>query len=256
MPRNPLVGMPLIRNSKRLGDLHHRRSPIIVASAFMKDVLLYNGFAADRISVLPYFTYLPEPEASGHGSKEPLVLALGRIVPEKGMHYLIKAFSRLRPPSKLTIVGDGPALPSLKNLAENLGISSRLLYSGWLSHDKLDALYRRSSMVVVPSVWPEPFGIVGIEAMAYGKPVIAFDVGGISEWLEDGKTGFIIKLRDEAALAEKLNLLLQNPNLALRMGTQARESVEKRFVPDIHVERLLSIFNKAVIAFHMKNDNP
>ena len=111
-------------------------------------------------------------------------------------------------------------------------------------------------MVVVPSVWPEPFGIVGIEAMAYGKPVIAFDVGGISEWLEDGKTGFIIKLRDEAALAEKLNLLLQNPNLALRMGTQARESVEKRFVPDIHVERLLSIFNKAVIAFHMKNDNP
>ena len=252
MPRNPLVGMPLIRNSKRLGDLHHRRSPIIVASAFMKDVLLYNGFAADRISVLPYFTYLPEPEAFGHASKEPLVLALGRIVPEKGMHHLIKAFSTLRPPSKLTIVGDGPALPSLKKLAHDLGIPSRVHFPGWLSHDKLDALYRRCCIVVLPSIWPEPFGIVGIEAMAYAKPVVAFDVGGVDEWLDHGVTGFLTKPRDEDALAEKISLLIQDPDRACRMGDRGREEVEKRFKPDVHMRQLVRLFEEAIDRFRRR----
>ena len=108
-------------------------------------------------------------------------------------------------------------------------------------------------MVVVPSTWPEPFGMVGIEAMAYGKPVIAFDVGGISEWLKDGETGFLVKLRDEVALAETLNLLLGDHSLAIRMGSKGREAVEKRFTPETHVDELLGRFQKEILAFQMRN---
>jgi glycosyltransferase involved in cell wall biosynthesis len=97
--------------------------------------------------------------------------------------------------------------------------------------------------------------MVGIEAMAYGKPVIAFDVGGISEWLEDGETGFLIQSRDEATLAEKMNLLLQDRPLAMGLGSKGREAVENRFIPEIHVERLLAIIQNEILAFQMKKRN-
>jgi len=249
MPRNPLVGMPLISNSKCLGDVHRQRSPIVVASGFMKKVLLYNGFGADSISVIPYFTYLPEPDVPRPSGQEQLILALGRLVPEKGMHHLIRAFSRIHPPFKLAVVGDGPALPSLKQLSQELGISTGLHFSGWLPHDKLEALYRQCRIVVVPSVWPEPFGIVGIEAMAYAKPVIAFDVGGVSEWLSDGRTGFLVRPKDEGDLLDKMVFLLEHSESCSAMGLEGRMEVEKRFTPDSHLDLLLSLFRKTIQAF-------
>jgi len=230
-------------------DLHRQRTHIVVASAFMKSVLRYNGFTADNISIIPYFTYLPDSEAPNSVVQEAHILSLGRIVHEKGMHHLLRAFSKAAERSSLTIVGDGPALPSLKKLAETLGISSRLHLPGWLPHDKLDILYRRCSMVIVPSVWPEPFGIVGIEAMAHAKPVIAFDVGGISEWLTNGRTGFLVKPKDEEDLLEKIVFLLDHPESALAMGLEGKKEVESRFTPDIHLKSLLSVFEKAIQTF-------
>jgi glycosyltransferase involved in cell wall biosynthesis len=184
-----------------------------------------------------------------------MIISVGRVVKEKGMDHLLQAFVSLKQKAKIVIIGDGPFLNELKSLAQRLGIISDVSFPGWLSPNELKSYYQRCRMVVVPSTWPEPFGMVGIEAMAYGKPVIAFDVGGISEWLEDGETGFLIQSRDEATLAEKMNLLLQDRPLAMGLGSKGREAVENRFIPEIHVERLLAIIQNEILAFQMKKRN-
>lgn len=165
------------------------------------------------------------------------------------MHHLIGALPAVHGNARLIIVGDGPAIDELKNLAEELDMSSRITFAGWLSHDKLDVLYRRCTLAVVPSVWPEPFGIVGIEAMAYERPVVAFDVGGISEWLKEGESGFLVKGGDEKALAEKINVLLENPDTAGHMGVKAKRLAENRFAADLHMRMLISVFERAVNQF-------
>jgi glycosyltransferase involved in cell wall biosynthesis len=87
---------------------------------------------------------------------------------------------------------------------------------------------------------------VGIEAMAYQKPVVAFDVGGISEWLKDRKTGYLVQSGDIRDLAEKIDLILRNPTLAEAMGHQARIVAENIFAEHYHYESLLTLFQKAI----------
>jgi glycosyltransferase involved in cell wall biosynthesis len=252
MPRNIFQGIPAIRRSKRIARIHRQWSGIVVASQFMKNVMLSNGFREERIAVLPPFTALPELQSDVPKNHPPMIIALGRIVKEKGMQRLLQAFATLGQRATLVIIGEGPFLGDLKSLAERLGIHSAVSFPGWLSAKELEYYYGRCSLVIVPSLWPEPFGMVGIEAMAYSKPVIAFDVGGISEWLKHGETGYLVKPRDEESLAEKMTLLLGDRLLAARMGSKAREAVERRFMPETHVSSLLGVFQKEIAAFQKR----
>ena len=252
MPRNPFQGLQLILHSRKILHMHRQRSFMVVASEFMKAVLLYNGFNPQMIRIIPYFTYLPDFQTEVPPDDEPVILALGRIVYEKGMHHLVRAFANLNKPAKLIIAGDGPAMNDLKTLAERLGVSARVSFPGWLSHEKLHSYYRKSSLVVVPSLWPEPFGIVGIEAMAFGRPVVAFDVGGISDWLKDGVTGFLVSPGDERGLVERINLLLERPEMVEEMGRSARQMVEESLTPELHLERLTRLFQETIDSFSQK----
>ena len=253
MPRNPFVGLAQIHRSRKMTRLHKSRSRMIVASQFMKSILLYNGFEEKRIEYIPLFTHLPEHEVSAPSRDEPIVLGVGRIVAEKGMEYLIRAFARIRHQAKLIIVGKGSALESLKSLAQELEVSDRISFSGWLPHGNLAAFYRQCAVVVVPSVAPESFGMVGIEAMSYGKPVLAFDIGGISDWLQHGETGFLVPPRDELSLAEKMNFLLESPGLAEEMGRKGRSVVEEKFSPNRHMEHLVSVFKEEIEVFRERH---
>jgi glycosyltransferase involved in cell wall biosynthesis len=246
MPRNPFIGMPLIRNCVLIASLHKKRSQLVVASHFMKDVLRYNEFPAERIHVIPYFTPLPRLNGERVSSEPPNILALGRITREKGFDCLLHAYHLIQNKALLTIVGDGPELPALKRIAAELGLSQRVSFPGWLTQENLDAVYRQSSLVVVPSMWPEPFGMVGIEAMAYQKPVIAFDVGGICEWLKDPQTGFLVKPGDTNELCEKIKLLIESPLLSTTMGCQGRMMIKNSFMPEKHGESLSNLFQEAV----------
>jgi glycosyltransferase involved in cell wall biosynthesis len=254
MPRNLFVGLPQIRRSRKMTRLHKERSRMIVASQFMKSILLYNGFEEKRIEYIPLFTYLPEHEVSVHPTDEPIVLGVGRIVAEKGMDYLVRTFAKIGHRAKLIIVGEGPALKSLKSLVQALDISEKVTFPGWLPRERLSEFYQNCTLVVIPSIAPESFGMVGIEAMSYGKPVVAFDMGGVSEWLYDGETGFLLTPRDEAGLREKINTLIDRPELAEQMGGKARKAVIKKFSPKRHVERLLSVFKEEIEAFRERHD--
>jgi glycosyltransferase involved in cell wall biosynthesis len=116
---------------------------------------------------------------------------------------------------------------------------------GWMSTQEIAAHLRAVSVAIVPSIWPEAFGIVGIEAMMCSKPVIAFDTGGISDWLKDGKNGYLVPVKNTALLAEKIDALLRDPQTAAKMGAEGRRFVTSNFSKQQHFERLLSVFEKA-----------
>ena len=162
MPRDPRIGIPLLRQGLAAAA-RLKKNHIVVASHFMKDTLLSNGFDQEHLHVIPYFTDLPALEARLQDDQPPLVLGLGRITREKGFACLLQAYASLSTEARLVIVGDGPDLEGLKELANRLEVASQVTFTGWLPHDRLDGLFRRCALVAVPSLWPEPFGIVGIE---------------------------------------------------------------------------------------------
>lgn len=246
MPRNLFKGLWLIYNSKRISQIHKRRSYIVVASNFVKSVLLKNGFKEKMIKVIPYFTHLPKINNDSFMLNKKKILALGRLVKAKGMHHLISTLSVIDENVQLDIVGDGPETPALKNMVKQRGLTSRVNFYGWLPHEKIEKIYENSSIVVIPSVWPEPFGIVGIEAMAHGKPIVAFDSGGISEWLSNGKTGFLVQIGDTEMLATKIMTLLNDPELGRIMGKNGRKFVKNRFLPETHLKLLLPLIENVV----------
>jgi glycosyltransferase involved in cell wall biosynthesis len=224
-------------------NLHYKK--LVVASEHVKVQAVASGYPANQIEVVPYFTRLPSINSTTI-SGDNKVLFTGRIVREKGVRKLLLAFKELRTPAQLVIAGEGADLPKLKSLSKELGIENRVCFTGWVNPDQRDELYRDSSLVVVPSVWPEPFGIVGIEAMSYAKPVVAFRMGGISEWLDDGKTGFLIAPYDIAEMSKSIDSLLQQKDLAHEMGMLGRAKVEHQFTEVQHIRRLSETYNNVM----------
>ena len=98
--------------------------------------------------------------------------------------------------------------------------------------------------MIFPSLWAEPFGIVGIEAMARGVPVVGFNVGGVRDWLEDEKTGYLVGRNDTAAMSNRVKVLLDDSELRKRMGLAGMEKVRREFGREKHLERLLALYRE------------
>jgi glycosyltransferase involved in cell wall biosynthesis len=113
---------------------------------------------------------------------------------------------------------------------------------GRLPNDEVLALYAGADVVAVPSVIPDAFSRVILEAMAAGRPVVGTDVGGTPELIQDGETGLLVPRHDPAALAAALERLLDDPALAARLGAAARRRVETRFSPEASLERLVALY--------------
>jgi glycosyltransferase involved in cell wall biosynthesis len=154
----------------------------------------------------------------------PRVLSIGRMVPRKGIDTAIEAIAAV-PDAELVIAG-GPALPELdgdpearrlRALADGHGVADRVVFLGRVPHDEAPALMR-SADVVVSVPWYEPFGMVPVEAMACGTPVVASAVGGHLDTVIDGVTGLHVPPRDPAALADRLREVLQAPRRRARLG--------------------------------------
>jgi glycosyltransferase involved in cell wall biosynthesis len=198
----------------------------IVGSQWMKQQLDSNGFPADRIDVVHP---IPRSIQALHlrapsGSNE--ILFVGQVIRGKGVDLLVRALSCLSRPWKATVVGEGNHLGTCRDLAGRLGVADRIEFTGWVDHDQLDSYYSRARFAVVPSRWPEPFGMVGPEAMARGRPVVAFSAGGIPDWLEDGRTGLLVPPGDIRGLASAMDRLLADSGLTTRLGEAAASFVK------------------------------
>jgi glycosyltransferase involved in cell wall biosynthesis len=238
--RHALINHGAVLESYRDMDIH------IVASRDMKRRLVQNGFRPDSIRVLGLFTDLQPAERASmdQEAQVPTVTFAGRVDRPKGVHYLLRALARLSIPFRCTVIGDGEHLPYCKALSGKLGVDARVNFTGWLPRATLGSHLAASSVVVVPSVWPEPFGLVGLEAMACAKPVVAFDTGGISDWLQDGVNGYLVPVKNIGLLAERIGSLLQDPGKGELMGDAGFEMVKSRFSRERHFEELLSTFEQ------------
>lgn len=242
----PLRLLGTYRNSKTARATLRLADTIVCDSEYVRQCHVDNGFKGKRILVLPSPIPMPTAPEVGSGPREPLVLYVGRITAEKGLDYLLRALPEIHVPCELAIAGDGYELARQRALAAEMGIADRVRFLGPLDRAQVQDWYRRAAVVAVPSVWPEPFGMVGPEAMSYGLPVVGFRVGGIPEWLVDGETGFLVEPRDVDGLAARLDLLLNDRELAARLGAQGRRVAQERFTLTHHVDRLEQIFLEAL----------
>ncbi len=210
----------------------------IAPSEFMRAKAIEWGVEPGKIAVLPYFIKTAEFRPGGHG--DDYLLFFGRLSPEKGIDTLIEAVEKL-PEVKLKIVGPGPEFQVLKERIGSSGLKDRVELLGPKYGEELKALVRNSLAVVVPSRWYEVSGIVNLEAAALGRPIIASDIGGIGEIVKDGINGLLFKPGDSEDLARKIRLLktVDLPGL----GDWA---VSERFSPQIHLEKLRSIYERYV----------
>ena len=164
--------------------------------------------------------------------EERIVLFVGRLEPLKGVDILIGAASMLDSDvdcSVLIVGGDETSkeqVVQLQDLAANLGVDQRVAFVGAVDHDQLPLYYNAADVCVVPSYY-ESFGLVAIESMACGTPVVASRVGGLTTTISDGETGYLIPWRCPEPFAERLELLLDNDELRASFGQAAREAVQR-----------------------------
>jgi len=215
---------------------------VIVASEYIRQLSISNGVAADRVSVIPYYTSGLEHVTPAHSRT---ILFVGRITPEKGLDLLLDALTRVPGDWHLSVVGAGIGLAQARTRVGELNLDTRVTFRGWLNGDALVNAYRDAAVVVVPSRWPEPFGVVGIEAMAHGRPVVAFGVGGIPDWLADGVGGFIVPPADVATMADRIAAVLAHPTEAEAMALRGRARVLREFSEAAHLAKLLPLYERA-----------
>ena len=223
-----------------------RRERVIFHSEYMRSVGITNGIAPDRSHVVPLF--VDRPDARPGPTPNRSVAFAGRIVRDKGLDVLLDALA-LCPYAwdELVVAGDGWDRSRCEQIARKHRFESKVRFVGEIGVQTVRELFARARVVVVPSRWPEPFGMVGLEAMAEARAVIASDVGGISEWLTDGETGLLVPPSDARALANALEALLSDPPRAERMGKEGWRKVE-RFSADAHLSRLLAVYEATIAA--------
>lgn len=202
--------------------------------------------AVERRTVIPLFSTMA-PSADGIHETSRRVLFAGRVVAPKGVEVLIHAAALLE--AEVVICGDGWQLERMRKLARRLGLQDRVVFKGWLTADELARELAEASVLALPSVWPEPFGLIGIEAHAAGRPVVASATGGVTDWLQDGDNGLLVRPGDAEDLARGLAELLADPKRRQAMGEAGRSSVAARFSKQRHVEAILAAYRRARLSW-------
>ena len=224
--------------------LNRRLARLLVASEYMKAELLRNGFLAEQVEIhAPVPVAVEADTASSFSPRNRLVYA-GQIIRGKGVDVLLESLARVRVPFECVILGDGNHRAACEALAKKLELSHRVQFAGFVPQPEIVRHYADASVAVMSSLWPEPFGAVGLEAMRCGLPVVAFDAGGIREWLIDGWNGFLVPWMNRARYAEAIEELLRDKALARKMGARGRQWVGERFGFPKYIDGLEDLFGR------------
>lgn len=177
-----------------------------------------------------------------------IVLFVGRLIPRKGLFYLVEAAKRVvkeRSETLFVLVGNGPLKNSIIAEIEKADLAGNFVFLGDVSEEELPWIYRCSDVFALPSI-QEGQGIVLLEAQASGKSVVAFNVSGVTEAMHDKETGLLVKPADSGELAEAILRLLSDESLRLKMGAKGREFVCSELSWDVCAERMLSVYREAL----------
>jgi len=179
---------------------------------------------------------------------------VGRLSKEKGVEVLLEAIKIIKksvPGILVDIVGDGPEKNMLIKLSKDLNLKNNVKFIGSIPHNIVGDFYKQCTVLIIPSVWDEPFGLVGIEAMSVGRPVIASRVGGIPEWLNDGETGYLTQSRNVEQLANKVTYLVKHPDLVRSMGKKAFAR-SKLFNLEEYINSLEQLYKSIIVKKYEK----
>lgn len=248
---SPLVMMRQYRWGASQRSLFDRYRAVVVASRFMRTEYRRAGIAPERVHAIPLFA--PPHRASHKDLDDPRpidVVFLGRMTRLKGPGVLIaaaaRASARLGRRLSVVLAGEGPERDRLAAQAAALDVDAR--FPGWVDPAERDRLLRQASILAVPSEWPEPFGLVGLEAGVFGTPAVAFDTGGIGDWLTDGENGRLIAPSLGATgLGDAIADVLGNPDIRRRLGAGARAAAA-RLSLDAHIGALTAVLKQAAAA--------
>lgn len=175
-----------------------------------------------------------------------IVLLVGRIVPHKGVEHLIEA-ARYVPDAEFLIAGEGTSLEGMKRLALEMGVGDHVRFLGRVSQENLPKVYAACDVFALPSVSRlEAFGIVALEAMATGKPVVVADIPGVREVIEDGREGLLADPVNPQDLAQKIRRLLADPPLREGMGRRGREKVVSSFGIDRVADQVETLYESVL----------
>ena len=212
------------------------------ASRFMRQAYLENGFAPEQIDVVPLFA--SEPPRSNPSPENGLLFLPSRLVPAKGVQVALEAMKLLRTPDwKLVVAGDGPQRGQLETWVERESLQDQIQFLGEIAPSEMDQWYARSQIILFPVLRQEPFGLVGVEALAHGRPIVAFSGGAVDEWLWPEETGLCVAERTPSAFAAAIDSLLSNPNRSRQMGEFARNRFAQ-FTLASYMDRLMNAFRK------------
>ena len=234
-------------HSERINQLEWRLTyeawRLIACSRFMaQQIHDYFNTPLDKIDVVPNGVYVrPNPFVSNEerlafrrrfaNEDQPLIYYVGRIVYEKGLHILIEAWPQVlvaQPRARLVIAGAGGYLSSLVQRAQDLGIAAQVTFAGFIPDDERDQLYHAADVAVFPSLY-EPFGIVALEAMAAGCPVVVAATGGLAEVVIAHETGLSVQPNDPSALAWGILHTLQHPDWSRTRAENAYRAARDSF---------------------------
>jgi len=231
------------RKEIRMNQKCHR---MIVATQYMREELIRNGFEDSRVVIL---APVPQPSVTdlqSNFSDRNLLLFAGQIIRGKGVDVLLESLSKVKLPFECIILGDGSHRGYCEQLSRELGLENRVHFKGFVPQAEIKEYYREASVVLMSSVWPEPFGAIGLEGMRYGLPVVAFDAGGIKEWLIDGYNGRLVPWMDKNAFAQRIEELLLDKDHARALGQNALKLASAQFDFSNYISGLEDVLEELV----------
>lgn len=248
---NPVAFARQWRRERRRAAQWPRYRRVLVASHHMAAELQRQGLPAARVRRVGYPRFEPLPAAPvPRPGPAHAVVMMARLTRLKGAHVLLHAVARAQREMgrrlRVTIAGNGPEQPRLQALAQRLRIDAE--FPGWIGSGARQQLLQAADLLAVPSLWPEPFGMTGIEAAGYGVPAVGFAVGGIPDWLRPGRSGELAP-PTAAGLAAALTAALTRALADAEHWNSLRQGawvMAAEFALEPHLQQLEAIFREAV----------
>lgn len=220
----------------------------VAVSSFVKDMLVQGGIPSDRIEVIYNWINTDKirwmTECTPKKSKS--VLYVGKLTKYKGIDVLIDAASRIAkevPDFQLRVVGTGPLRDVCEAKVRKMNLCKNIRFLGKVDEKTLYQEYRNAMLFVCPSTWPEPCATVLLEAMAYRLPIVASEVGGIPEIVQDMKNGLLFRPRDSYSLEKCVLKLINDENLCRVFGSKGRSLVEEKFSIKVQIPKLMKVYD-------------
>ena len=248
--KNSGGGFPLkwvsYSEKKREIALNQKFKRMVVVTTYMRDELIQNGFDPKRIEIHAPVPRMGDPNLRSSFGERNLIIYAGQIIRGKGVDVLIESLALLDVKFECVILGDGNQKAFCEELTKKLGLADRVHFKGFIPQEELKGYYRECSVVALSSVWPEPIATIGLEVMRYALPVVAFDAGGIKDWLTDGQNGYLVPWMDRAQFAARLKQLLLDKPLACRLGENGLKLVSERYDFGQYIKDLEDMFARVI----------